>query len=125
MDNFINEQLGENGSFDFFKPFKKLNLKTFKHIMKVIEVSVKDRIIPLKVHRDLFGQIALIMQHRSMMKQDNTLTVTKLADPEDEDCSADYKGLFINIREVYDRSITRCMFQFLKRNWNMLLVHWF
>ena len=47
----------------------KLNLKTFKHIMKVIKVSVKDRIIPLKVHRDLFGQIALIMQRRSINLQ--------------------------------------------------------
>ena len=34
--------------------------------MEVIKVSVKDRIIPLKVHRDLFGQIALIMQCRSI-----------------------------------------------------------
>ena len=61
MDNFINERLSENGSVDFFELVKKLNLKTLKHI-KVVKVSVKDRIIPLKVHRDLFGQIALIMQ---------------------------------------------------------------
>ena len=61
MDNFINERLSENGSVDFFELVKKLNLKTLKH-MKVVKVSVKDRIIPLKVHRDLFGQIALIMQ---------------------------------------------------------------
>ena len=61
LDNFINERLSENGSVDFFELVKKLNLKTLKH-MKVVKVSVKDRIIPLKVHRDLFGQIALIMQ---------------------------------------------------------------
>ena len=47
MDNFINERLTENGSVDFFKPVKKLNLKTLKHIMKVIKVSVTGRIIPL------------------------------------------------------------------------------
>ena len=69
MDNFINEQLRENSSVDFFKPVKKLNLKTFKHIINVIKESVKDRIIPLKVHRDLFGQIALIMQRRSINLQ--------------------------------------------------------
>ena len=57
MGNFINEPLNENNSVDFFKPVKKLNLKTFKHIMKVIKVSVKDRIIALKKHRDFFGQI--------------------------------------------------------------------
>ena len=66
MDNITNERLSENGSVDFFVSVKKLNLKTFKHIMKVIKVSVKDRIIPLKVHRDLFGQIALIMQRRNI-----------------------------------------------------------
>ena len=56
MENFINERLSENSSVDFFfEPVEKLNLKTFKHIMKVIKVSVKGRIIPLKVHRDLFG----------------------------------------------------------------------
>ena len=37
--------------------------------MKIIKVSVKDRIIPLKVHRDLFVQIALIMQRRSINLQ--------------------------------------------------------
>ena len=59
------------------------------------------------------------------MKLDNTLTVTTLADPEDEDYSVEYEGLFMSIRKVYDQSITRCIFQFLKRNWNMLLGHWF
>ena len=48
-----------------------------------------------------------------------------LADPEDEDCSVEYEGLFINIRKVYEQSITRCMFQFLKRNWNVPLVLWY
>ena len=38
--------------------------------MKVIKVSVKDRIIPLKVHHDLFGQIALIMQRHTIDLQD-------------------------------------------------------
>ena len=37
--------------------------------MKVIEVSVEDRIIPIKVYRDLFGQIVLIMQRRSINLQ--------------------------------------------------------
>ena len=69
MDNFISEWLSENGSFDFLGPIMKLNLKRFKHIMKGIKVSVKDRIIPLKVHRDLFGQIALIMPRRSINLQ--------------------------------------------------------
>ena len=68
-------------------------------------------------------QIRSLFSRWSQMKQDNTLTTQ--ADPEDDDCSVEYEGLFINIRKVYDQSITRCMFQFLKRNWNMLLVHWF
>ena len=69
IDNFINERLSENGSVDFFEPVKKLNLKTFKDIMKVIKVSVKDRIIPFKVHRDLLGQIAFIRKRRSINLQ--------------------------------------------------------
>ena len=40
MDNFINEQLRENSSFDFFEHVKKLNLKTFKNIINVIKESV-------------------------------------------------------------------------------------
>ena len=69
MNNFINERLSENGSVDFLEPVKKLNLKTFEHIMEVIKVSVKDRIIPLKVHRDLLGQIVPIMQRQSINLQ--------------------------------------------------------
>ena len=61
-------------------------------------------------------QIKSLFSRWSQMKQDNTLTVTTQADPEDDDCSLEYEGLFINIRKVYDQSITRCMFQFLKRN---------
>ena len=69
-------------------------------------------------------QIRSLFPRWSQMKQDNTLTVTTQADPEDDDCSLEYEGLFKSIRKVYDQSITRCMFQCLKRNWNMVLVHW-
>ena len=70
-------------------------------------------------------QIRSLFSRWSWMKRDNILTDTMLADPQDEDCSVEHEGLFITIRKVYDQSLTRCMFQFLKRNWKMLLVHWF
>ena len=61
-------------------------------------------------------QIRSLFSRWSQMKQDNTFIVTMLADPEDEDCSVEYEGLFISIRKVYDQSIIRRMFHFLKRN---------
>ena len=41
-----------------------MNLATFKNLTKVVKVSVKERMIPLKYHRDVFGQISIIMQKR-------------------------------------------------------------
>ena len=41
-----------------------MNLATFKNLTKVVKVSVKERVILLKYHRDVFGQISIIMQKR-------------------------------------------------------------
>ena len=50
----------------FFDPLKKLNLQTFKHLKKVVKVSAKNSLIPLKMDRDLFARMALIGQFRKI-----------------------------------------------------------
>ena len=45
---------------------KKTNLKTFKHLKKVVNVQKKDKLIPLKMDRTLFARMALIAQFRKI-----------------------------------------------------------
>ena len=59
-------RLKENAPIDFYEPVKKLNLHTFQNMTKVVKVSVKDRMVPIKSHRNLFGQMSIIMQHREV-----------------------------------------------------------
>ena len=63
MEQFVAERIHSNEK-EFYEPVKKMNLATFKNLTKVVKVSVKDRMIPLKYHRDVFGQISIIMQKR-------------------------------------------------------------
>ena len=66
MTTSIKKRLEEGATIDFFEPLKKLRLKTFSNLRKVVKVGVKDRMVPLKIHRDLFGQMVIIMQHRNV-----------------------------------------------------------
>ena len=64
MQKFCKDRLEEGATVDFFEPIKKKNMKTFSS--KTVNISVKDRELPIKVHRNLFGQIAIIMQKRNI-----------------------------------------------------------
>ena len=48
MKQFMSDRLEEGATIDFYQPMKKKGLKTFTHMRKVVKVSVKDRMIPLK-----------------------------------------------------------------------------
>ena len=63
LQKFINERILTT-TVDFYEPVKKLKLSTFKDLVKVFKISLKDRMIPLKYHRELFTQIMIIMQKR-------------------------------------------------------------
>ena len=64
MQTFINNRLLEEGKASMFDPIKKLNLGTFSKMAKIVKVPCKDKQIPLKATRSLFGQISIITQHR-------------------------------------------------------------
>ena len=66
MKTFMKERLEEGATIDFFEPLKKLGLKTFSNLRKAVKVGVKDRMVPLKTHRDLFGQMIIIMLHHNV-----------------------------------------------------------
>ena len=54
METFIQEYLVENSSVDFYRPIKKIKLKTFSYMTKVAKVHVKDWILPIKAQSELF-----------------------------------------------------------------------
>ena len=56
-----------NKKVDFYQPIKKMNIKTFSHMTKVAKVTVKDRVVPMKAQRELFGRLLLIMQTRHVI----------------------------------------------------------
>ena len=66
MQKFCKDRLEEGATVDFFQPMKKQNLKTFSHLINTVNASVKDREIPIKVNRNLFVQITIIMQKRNI-----------------------------------------------------------
>ena len=70
MDNFIQERLIEENETDFYTPIKKMKLQTFTNMKKVVKVSVKDRLMPMKSHSNLFGQLALIIQTQNINLRD-------------------------------------------------------
>ena len=66
MTTFMKERLNEGVTIYFFQPLKKLGLKRFLNLQKVVDVDMKDRMVPLKINRDLFGQMVIIMQNRNV-----------------------------------------------------------
>ena len=67
METFIQEYLVENSSVDFYRPIKKIKLKTFSYMTKVAKVHVKDWILPIKAQSELFWKLVLIMQLKKML----------------------------------------------------------
>ena len=59
LKKFIKEHILTTTA-DFYEPVKKLKLSTFKDLVKVFKISVKNRMIPLKYNRDLFTQIKVL-----------------------------------------------------------------
>jgi hypothetical protein len=43
-----------------------MNLSTFKNLIKVVKIPVKQRMISLQCHGNLFGQMTIIMQKRNV-----------------------------------------------------------
>ena len=68
MTTFLKERLEERATIDFFEPSKKLGLKIFSNLRKVVKIGVTDHMVPLKIHQDLFGQMVIIMQHHNSYK---------------------------------------------------------
>ena len=51
-----------NPELDCFDPLQKSKMKTFKDLKKVVKANVKDRMVPLKIDRNLFARMALAGQ---------------------------------------------------------------
>ncbi len=64
--NFVISRCSSEPTAEFFDPLKKTNLKTFKHLKKVVNVQKKDKLIPLKMNQTLFARMALIAQFRKI-----------------------------------------------------------
>ena len=70
MEVFIESRLTPEAEAEFFSPIKKLKLKSFSSLKKSVQVKVKNKQIPIKSNSDLFGQLALIMQTRTIDLRD-------------------------------------------------------
>ena len=64
------KKLSPQPESEFFTPIKKLKLKSFGSMRKTVKVTVKNKQVPVKSHSDLFGQLALIMQTRTVDLRD-------------------------------------------------------
>ena len=64
MNDFVDKRLCEEP--EFFTPIKKMKLKTFSSLKKTAKSKVKGKVIPIKSHSNMFGQLALIMQTRDI-----------------------------------------------------------
>ena len=66
MKEFIESRLAENAEVEFFSPIKKMKLRTFATMKKTAKNKVKNKIIPIESHSNMFGQLALLMQHHEI-----------------------------------------------------------
>ena len=64
--DFISTRCSSSPKLDFFDPLPKSKYKTFKDLKKVVKVSAKDRVLPLKMDRTLFARMALSGQFRKI-----------------------------------------------------------
>ena len=63
---FISTQCSSSPKLDFFKPLPKSRYKTFKDLKKVVKVSAKHQVLPLKMDWTLFARMALLGQFRNI-----------------------------------------------------------
>ena len=63
---FIADRLSDEAKVSIYDPIKKLKLQTFSSLRRSIKVKCKDKTIQIKATRNLFGQIAIIMQKRDL-----------------------------------------------------------
>ena len=63
---FVVDCLGNESEVSIYDPIKKLKLQTFSSLRKAVIVKCKDKTIPIKATRNLFGQISIIMQKRDL-----------------------------------------------------------
>ena len=66
MEIFMEDRLKENALIGFYEPVKKLNLTSFQHMTKTVQLSVKERLVLLKFTCNLFGKMYIIMQHQNI-----------------------------------------------------------
>ena len=69
MVTFHESHLASTPEQDFFTPIKKLQLKTFTIMKKKVKITINNKVVPIKSHSNLFGQLALIMQTREINLQ--------------------------------------------------------
>ena len=62
---FITDRLSDESKVSIYDPIKKLRLQTFSSA-QTVTVKCKDKTIQVKAIRNLFGQIAIIMQKREL-----------------------------------------------------------
>ena len=67
---FVESRCSSLQTIDFFDPLKKGDLQTLKHLKKVVKVSAKNSLIPLKMDRNLFARMALIGQFQKIDVKD-------------------------------------------------------
>ena len=66
MKEFVGSHLAENAQVEFFSPIKKLKLRTFASTKKTAQNKVKNKVIQIESHSNMFGQLALLMQHHEI-----------------------------------------------------------
>ena len=64
MKDFVDKHLCEEP--EFFTTIKKMKLKTFSSLKKTAKNKFKNKVIPIKLQSNMFGQLALIMQTREI-----------------------------------------------------------
>ena len=66
MKEFVESRLAENAEVEFFSPIKKMKSRTLATMKKTAKNKVKNKVIPIESHSNMFGQLALSMQHHEI-----------------------------------------------------------
>ena len=65
----IEGQYSSDSTIDYFNPLKKQKLKTFKDLKPFSKISIKGRVLPLQMDRNLFARMYVLGQfHQINMK---------------------------------------------------------
>ena len=63
-NDFVVSRCSSTLTSDFFDPLKKIKLKLFKDPRAVRKVRNKDLVLPLRMDRDVFARMALLIHFR-------------------------------------------------------------